>query len=221
MPRKPCDSHQEFRITLGDFERKKLNEILALKQQNDIIDGVTATTQAVATAVGGLGVAGLAWAALIWVGLSFDEIVDKISGGLVGFLESSGRVNYTADDYGRELTQVEAELQALFIENQELEESKGALFHPRDIIAANNKQKSNTERARKLILKQNALRGLIAAIAEGEVSGYSVSPATGPYGHMDYINEEYRAWYYATYGENPPEGFGLNPDNWDFAQDLP
>lgn len=216
MPRKPCDSHQEFRITLGDFERKKLNEILALKERNDIIDGVTATTQAVATGLGGLGVAGLAWAALIWVGLSFDEITDKLSDALTNFLEKSGSVNYTADDYGRELAEVESELQMLFIENQELEESKGAFMHPRDIMRVNEQQRANTRRAQKLIKKQDALRGLIAAIASGEVSGYSFSPATGPYGHSEYINEEYRAWYYATYGENPPEGFGLNPDNWDF-----
>lgn len=218
MPRKPCESVQEFRITLGDFERKKVNEILALKQQNDIIDGVTATTQAVATAVGGLGVAGLAWAALIYVGYSFEEIVDDLSDYATDFFERSGVVNYTADDYGRELVKVEAELQLLFQANQELGNTDP--MTPRVL----KQIETNTKKAAKLVKKQDALRGLIDAIAAGDVSGYSFSPATGPYGHMNYINEEYRAWYYSTYGENPPEidddGNYIDPESVNFAQDL-
>ena len=62
MPRVSSDSTVTHRIELGISERKKLDEIIQTQKENQRLDAVTNTLQAVGTAIGGGGalLAGLA-----------------------------------------------------------------------------------------------------------------------------------------------------------------
>ena len=79
MPRVSSDSTVTHRIELGIAERKKLDEIIQTQKENQRLDAVTNTLQAVGTAVGGGGalLAGLALTA--WLAPS---IIKKIKDNL-------------------------------------------------------------------------------------------------------------------------------------------
>lgn len=192
MPRKPCDNVSEYRITLGDFERKKIQEIITTQQANVAVDGVTAVAQAVGTAIGGLGVYALGAAALLYVGFSFDETVDNISTRFSTWLEKSGFVNYHADEYGRELVKVYAELQTLNDEAQTLDSS-----NPVDL----KRHQQIMTRVALLTKRQDVLEALIRAIAEGDESGWNTRGRAG--GHASALNEAYVDWYVRTHGSEP------------------
>tara|TARA_Y100000004_G_scaffold178604_1_gene221327 strand:+ start:1496 stop:2092 length:597 start_codon:yes stop_codon:yes gene_type:complete len=83
MPRKPTEKAVEHRITLGDFERAAITKALTLQQENQRLDAVTHTLNAVGIAIGGGGamLAGLAF--LKWKGAEiYDTIKDKTMGAL-------------------------------------------------------------------------------------------------------------------------------------------
>lgn len=193
MPRKPCDSTQEFRITLGDFERKKINEILKTQQANVAVDGVTAALGAAGTAIGGLGWIGVAAAALIWVDFDVDEFIDNTSSRIKTFLQGTAFVNYQADEYGRELQKVYLELSTL---NDQL-----VALGPATPSTLSTHKKL-MKRVLLLEKRKDVLEAIINAIAEGEESGYSVGY---PSRHQMSLNETYSQWYVATHGESPPE----------------
>mgnify|MGYP003645958677 FL=1 len=194
MPRKPCDNVNEFRITLGDFERKKIQEIITTQQANVAVDGVTAVAQAVGTAIGGLGVYALGAAALLYVGFSFDETVDNISTRFTTWLEKSGFVNYHADEYGRELAKVYEELQTLSDESLALD--------PTNPVDRNRHQAIMT-RVALLTKRQDALEAVINAIAAGDEDGWNTRGRAG--GHASALNERYTDWYTRTHGHAPAE----------------
>jgi hypothetical protein len=60
LPRRKIDTTTEHRISLGSFERTALQEAFSIQKENQRLDAITATAQAVGTAVGGLGIAGAA-----------------------------------------------------------------------------------------------------------------------------------------------------------------
>ena len=79
MPRVSSDSTVTHRIELGIAERKKLDEIIQTQKENQRLDAVTNTLQAVGTAVGGGGalLAGLALTA--WLAPSIiSKVKDKL-----------------------------------------------------------------------------------------------------------------------------------------------
>ena len=192
MPRKPCDNVNEFRITLGDFERKKINEAIVTQQANVAIDGVTATLNAAGAAIGGLGVWALGAAALIYVGFSVDEFIDNTSTRLSTWLEKSGFVNYHADEYGRELVKVYEELQTLSDEAIALDPSNPADRKRHEAIMT---------RVALLVKRQDVLEALIRAIAEGEEDGWNTRGRAG--GHASALDERYTDWYIRTHGHAP------------------
>jgi len=195
MPRKPCESHQEFRITLGDFERKKIAEIIATQQANVAVDGVTAVAQAVGTAIGGLGVYALGAAALLYVGFSFDETVDNISTRFSTWLEKSGFVNYHADEYGRAMVEVQLELDALNAEAMALNTSRSEGWQTR--------HQAIMTRVALLVKREEVLTALIDAIRAGEEDGWNTRGRAG--GHASALNERYTDWYIRTHGSAPDE----------------
>ena len=80
MPRVSSDSTVTHRIELGIAERKKLDEIIETQRENQRLDAITNTLQAVGTAVGGGGalLAGLALTA--WLAPSvIAKIKDKLN----------------------------------------------------------------------------------------------------------------------------------------------
>ena len=68
MPRKPCDSHQELRLTLGDFERKQIKEAIETAKRDSIIKNTPQIMLGTA-AIGLVGVIGYG-AYLLYKGLN-------------------------------------------------------------------------------------------------------------------------------------------------------
>lgn len=66
MPRRRPDVVHEYRISLSDYERSKVEEVATIAKANIAIDGVTATLQAAGTALGGAGAFLAAFVLLKW-----------------------------------------------------------------------------------------------------------------------------------------------------------
>lgn len=94
MPRRRVDKVIEHRISMSDFERDQIKQVIATQQANVAVDGVTATLNAAGTALGGAGAllaAGvlMMWKAPgLWAGFTekvtnplIDNIVDTILPG--------------------------------------------------------------------------------------------------------------------------------------------
>jgi hypothetical protein len=203
IPRKPTDSVQEFRITLGDYERKKLEEILTTQKSNVVIDGVTATLGAAGTAVGGLGVWGLALAALIWAGWDLDDSIDKWSSKLTDYLSTTGFTNYTADEYGRQALKISAQLDEAMLAFQSIQtEMRETGFNP----TLQRRAMLLQTKVADLVKQRERLEAIIAAIADGsrDVAGWVFSYNEDEY-QQRAVQNEWARWYRATYGEDPPE----------------
>jgi len=85
MPRKPSDKIYTYRFELSPKERDMLEDIIKTQKENQRLDAVTNTFQAVGVGLSGGGflVAGLALAA--WFGYNFkDEIIDTTKGFVDG-----------------------------------------------------------------------------------------------------------------------------------------
>lgn len=78
MPRKQSDKTVTHRIELGLTERSELKEIIKTQKENQRLDAITASMQAIGMAIGGIGAlgAGLALAAWLAPGL-VQTIKDK------------------------------------------------------------------------------------------------------------------------------------------------
>ena len=111
MPRLPSDKTLTHRIELGIPERAKLDEIIKTQKENQRIDGVTQTLQAVGTGLAGGGVIFAAAALAAWLapGLIkntvdktknaidnyFGEIGDSIAAPIVKERKAAVRKAYT------------------------------------------------------------------------------------------------------------------------------
>ena len=58
MPRRSIDTTTEHRITLGNYERALVENVINLQKENQRLDAITATLNAAGVALGGLGLAG-------------------------------------------------------------------------------------------------------------------------------------------------------------------
>jgi len=84
MPRKASDQTVTHRIELGLTERAELKEIIKTQKENQRLDAITASMQAVGMAIGGIGAlgAGLALAAYLAPGLltkAKDTVTDVVN----------------------------------------------------------------------------------------------------------------------------------------------
>ena len=79
MPRRRVDKVIEHRISLSDFERSKITEIIKTQDANVKIDAVTDSMQAVGSALAGGGVLLAAGVFMLWK--SPTLIVDIINKG--------------------------------------------------------------------------------------------------------------------------------------------
>jgi len=84
MPRKASDQTITHRVELGLVERDKLSQIIKMQKENQRLDAITASMQAVGMAIGGIGAlgAGLALAAWLAPGLiqtAKDKAVDVVN----------------------------------------------------------------------------------------------------------------------------------------------
>ena len=113
MPRKAPKEVIEHRITLGNYERDKLEEIITTYQASSALDGVS-------NLLGSIGWPLLGVAGLIYVGFSIDDLVEdtktwakKQGDALAGWLEKNGLVNYTADEIGLAIKENDAKIAEL------------------------------------------------------------------------------------------------------------
>jgi len=120
MPRKAPDKVIEHRISLSNYERDRVDQLLRLHRNNSITRNVT-------NGVGAAGLPMLGVAALIWVGFSLTDLVDrtktwaqKIADPISDYLTQSGLFfNYTADEIGRAIQENEDRKMKLAEEYQE------------------------------------------------------------------------------------------------------
>jgi len=85
MPRRRPDVVHEYRISLSDFERSKIEEVATLAKANIAVDGLTATFQAAGTALGGAGAFLAAFVLLKW---KAPEIIAEITNVTNGALDT-------------------------------------------------------------------------------------------------------------------------------------
>ena len=109
MPRKAPKEVIEHRITLGNYEREQLQEIIKSHQRNNIVRNVNNSLQSVSLPL--LGVA-----ALIYVGFSADEIIEDAKNLYNRVIDAGSdwviqnlNIDYTADNIGREIQKVTEE----------------------------------------------------------------------------------------------------------------
>jgi len=112
-PRKAPTQVIEHRISLSDFERKELRELLTSNRINQNINSA-------AKVLGSTGGIGIALAALVYVSFSLEDIinatkafVDNSSDKVKGWMESKGYINYQADEIGRQIFTIRTETDAL------------------------------------------------------------------------------------------------------------
>ena len=75
MPRRRPDVVHEYRVSLSDYERSTLNEIVTTQQANVAVDGITATLQAAGSALAG---GGLMLAAVVLMRWKGPELIPTI-----------------------------------------------------------------------------------------------------------------------------------------------
>jgi len=88
LPRRRPDVVHEYRISLSDFERKKVEQIQTIAAANVGLDAVTNVLQAAGTALGGAGALLGAFVLMRWKAPEIiAEIQDKANGILDGVLD--------------------------------------------------------------------------------------------------------------------------------------
>ena len=89
MPRLPSDKTITHRIELGIPERAKLDDIIKTQKENQRIDGVTQTLQAVGTGLAGGGVIFAAAALAAWLAPGLvKNAVDKTKDAVNGYFSN-------------------------------------------------------------------------------------------------------------------------------------
>ena len=83
MPRRKPDVVHEYRVSLSDYERSTLKEIVTTQQANVAVDGITATLQAAGSALAGGGMMLAAVVLMRWKGPTLiAEITNKTTAAL-------------------------------------------------------------------------------------------------------------------------------------------
>lgn len=91
MPRLPSDKTVTHRIELGIPERAKLDDIIKTQKENQRIDGVTQTLQAVGTGLAGSGVIFAAAALAAWLAPGLiKNAVDKTKNAIDNYFGQIG-----------------------------------------------------------------------------------------------------------------------------------
>lgn len=85
MPRRRPDVVHEYRISLSDYERSKVEELLTTQQANVAVDGITAALNAAGIALGGAGSLLAAFVLLKW---KAPEIISDITNATNGALDT-------------------------------------------------------------------------------------------------------------------------------------
>lgn len=206
MPRKAPTQVIEHRISLSDYERKNIKTLVEAKTRQSYFDSASSILNGITWPVLGI-------AALLYVGFSLDDLVDDTkkfidnqSDKLTGWLEKKGIVNYTADEYGREVEKIRNEQGALFEENAELNARIQA--EGREPTDAELKRINQIHKRMAILDKrEKVLTQLIADIASGKTKWYEYSwfAAETSGEHKQALDRAYARQYRAMYDEEPDD----------------
>ena len=81
MPRRRPDVVHEYRISLSDFERQRIDEAISTSQANVAIDGVTNLAMAAGTAMAGAGGLLAAGVLMLWKAPQIISMVTNVTNG--------------------------------------------------------------------------------------------------------------------------------------------
>jgi len=116
MPRKAPTQIIEHRISLSNFERAELRQMIQSQRRIQRVRAGANIAQSISFPLIGL-------AALVYVGFSADELVDDVKSfvdnsadKLKGYMEKKGWVNYQADEIGRQMAAIVIEQDELMAE---------------------------------------------------------------------------------------------------------
>lgn len=169
MPRKAPDKVIEHRITLGQYEREELRQVVRRYRQ-------TSVANSVGNVLSGVGWPVLAGAALLYVGFSLDDLIektkdyiDRASDGVVNFVEDNDLVVYTAPYIGQEIKEIEEEKVRIYTERQEYFDANA------DVPGIYSGAKAQTYKAKleRLQRREEVLTRMLDKIAKGEAVPYS------------------------------------------------
>ena len=213
MPRKAPKDIIEHRITLGNYERERIDELLTTYQAKSVADSA-------ASILGSISFPMLGLAALIYVGYGLTELVDdakkwaKNTGSAIAdWMTDNGIINYTADELGRAIKEAEEEQAALVGEMG----ANVQRFCDPDSPEFNKTKcdNLNAEGAR-LEKKIRTLRKMLDQIVKGEVPIYGASwlfyfGDQDKRAHSDILDR----WYERTYLDDYGDDYDSTPPDWD------
>ena len=197
MPRKAPKEVIEHRITLGNYEREQLQEIVKSHQRNNIVRNVNNSLQSLSFPL-------LAVAGLIYVGFSADEIIEDAKNLYNRVIDAGSdwaiknlNIDYTADNIGREIhkvTQEKAELLGAMGANVQRYCDPNSPEFSRARCAGIQQQSRALER------RETILRNMLNDIVEGKERGWfgGSDSATKV---QEYLQAQYQEQYQAQYGE--------------------
>jgi len=197
MPRKAPKEVIEHRITLGNYEREQLQEIVKSHQRNNIVRNVNNSLQSLSFPL-------LAVAGLIYVGFSADEIIEDAKNLYNRVIDAGSdwaiknlNIDYTADNIGREIekvTQEKAELLGVMGANVQRYCDPNSPEFSRARCAGIQQQSRALER------RETILRNMLNDIVEGKERGWfgGSDSATKV---QEYLQAQYQEQYQAQYGE--------------------
>jgi hypothetical protein len=192
MPRKAPKEIIEHRITLGNYERDRIDELLTSYQARSVAKSATDLLSSISFPM--LGVA-----ALIWVGFSLDEFIEEAKGQFQSFTskisdwlvdpDGAGVVNYTADELGRAIIVTREEKAALYEESKRFYEQ-----NPQGGYGS-AEGKNYRRRIKALDDRERILEKMLDDIVNerGAVSGYLI-------GGSDKLQKQRLQEYYEEYG---------------------
>ena len=168
MPRKAPDKVIEHRISMSNFERGRLDEMITTYQAKSTANTIT-------NLIGSVSLPMLGVAALIWVGFSLDDFIEdtkswakRQGNSIADYLTSTGIINYTADEIGRAITETEEEKQRMYAEMI-------AFYNAPEIFGVSNFDSKKGKRYRKdmeaLETRDQILRKMLNDIATGNTEG--------------------------------------------------
>lgn len=197
MPRKSPKEVIEHRITLGNYEREQLQEIVKSHQRNNIVRNVNNSLQSLSFPL-------LAVAGLIYVGFSADEIIEDAKNLYNRIIDAGSdwaiknlNIDYTADNIGREIhkvTQEKAELLGVMGANVQRYCDPNSPEFSRARCAGIQQQSRALER------RETILRNMLNDIVKGRERGW-FGGSDSAQRVQEYLQAQYQEQYQAQYGE--------------------
>ena len=212
MPRKAPKEVIEHRITLGNYERERIDEIIKTYQASSALGGFT-------NLLGSIGWPLLGVAGLLYVGFSFDDFIEdtktwakKQGDNLANWFEKNGLVNYTADEIGRAINENDAKIAELV---GEMGENVQKYCDPNSPNFSESECKRINSEMDRLQKRDKVLRKMLQQIIDNKVpfAGASWLFYTGKQDdstQSDLLDQWYRYQFREDYGSNPTD----EPD-WD------